>query len=98
MVGGLELKLALEALSTIGESVKLSPEEFRSAGIDPEDGQQRARVDEVDLVIELVAKVAGLQDELLVENVLVDANVVGTGAQSLDRLDVIGVDGCCVAS
>ncbi len=35
--------------------------------------------DELELVIELAAEVAGFEDELLVEDVLVDAEVVNAG-------------------
>ncbi len=46
--------------------------------------------DEFELVVELVVEVAGFEDELLVEDVLVDAEVVGAGALGGDGGDVVG--------
>ena len=46
--------------------------------------------DELELVVELVVEVAGFEDELLVEDVLVDAEVVGAGALGGDGGDVVG--------
>src|SRR5271170_1897062 len=41
-------------------------------------------------MVELVVEVAGLEDELLVEDVLIDAVVVGAGALGRDGRDVVG--------
>ena len=44
--------------------------------------------DEFELMAELVVEVAGFEDELLVEDVLLDTDVVGAGALGGDGLDV----------
>ena len=46
--------------------------------------------DELELMVELVVEVAGFEDELLVEDVLVDGEVVGAGALGGDGGDVEG--------
>ena len=46
--------------------------------------------DEFELMVELVVEVAGFEDEFLVEDVLVDAEVVGAGAFGGDGGDVEG--------
>ncbi len=51
----------------------------------------------LELVTELVVKVAGFEDELLVEDVLVDGDVEGAGALGGDGANVEGGDGRLVA-
>ena len=46
--------------------------------------------DELELMVELIVEVAGFEDEFLVEDVLVDAEVVGAGALGGDGGDVEG--------
>ena len=54
-------------------------------------------VDQFELVIELVVEVAGFEDELLVEDVLVDAEVVGARALRGDGRYVVRGDGGLIA-
>ena len=53
--------------------------------------------EELELMVELVVEVAGFEEEFLVEDVLVDADVVGAGALGGDGVDVVGGDGGTVA-
>ena len=46
--------------------------------------------DELELMVELIVEVVGFEDELLVEDVLVEADVVGAGALGGDGGDVEG--------
>ena len=93
----LVLELALEALGPVSQRVELCSVEFSGACIDAEDLQQCAGVDEVDLVIKLIVKVARFENELFAEDVLINAYIVGSGAKGLNRFDVVGLDGGGVA-
>ncbi len=60
------------------------------AGGDVEVVFEAGGTDEFELVVELVVEVAGFEDEFLIEDVLVDAEVVGAGALGGDGCDVEG--------
>lgn len=96
---GLVLDADFEALGAVGEGVERGRGKLGGDGCgDGEVLLEAFGVDEFELVVELIVEVAGFEDELLVEDVLVDAEVVGAGSLRSDGVDVVGGDGGGVAA
>ena len=99
---GLPLQFELCSLRAVCERVDVGGEDRRQRAdacarrrawrADAEVLRQRLAADAFELVVEDVVEVAGAQDELLAEDVLVDADVVGARALRALRADVIALD------
>src|SRR6185312_8680833 len=90
VVEGLVLQLRLKTLSAKGERIEVWREDgVHDAGRVAEDLYKRTGAYALKLMIEDVVEVAGFEYQLLAEEVLVDAEVVGVGALRAGRDNVI---------
>ena len=91
---GLVLELELHALGAIGERVEGGRWDLGGEGGGKiEVALEAVDCEELELMVELIVEVAGFEDEFLIKDVLVDADVVGAGALGGDGVDVVGVNG-----